>query len=50
MAEPGGLLDRVRQYLAAPRCAVVSTIELEGAPHPAVVHYLLERDTLIVNG
>jgi PPOX class probable F420-dependent enzyme len=50
MAEPRELLDPVRQYLAAPRCAVLSTIEPDGAPHPAVVHYLLEPDALIVNG
>jgi len=50
--KPSGLLDPVRQYLEQPRCAVVSTIGPDGAPHPAVVHYLLEleRDTLIVNG
>jgi PPOX class probable F420-dependent enzyme len=52
MAEPRGLPDPVRRYLEQPRCAVLSTIAPDGAPHPAVVHYLVEgeRDTLIVNG
>jgi PPOX class probable F420-dependent enzyme len=43
-------LERVRDYLAAPRCAVLSTIGPDGAPHPAVVHYLPEEDALLVNG
>jgi PPOX class probable F420-dependent enzyme len=42
--------QRVRDYLSAPRCAVLSTIGPDGAPHPAVVHYLPEEDALIVNG
>jgi PPOX class probable F420-dependent enzyme len=50
MADPSGLLDPVRPYLAEPRCAVLSTIEPDGAPHQAVVHYLPEGDALIVNG
>jgi PPOX class probable F420-dependent enzyme len=44
------LLDGVRAYLAAPRCAVLTTIGADGGPHPAVVHYLLDEDTLMVNG
>jgi PPOX class probable F420-dependent enzyme len=47
---PTQLLEPVRQYLAAPRCAVLSTLDEDGAPHPAVVHYLLDDDGLIVNG
>jgi hypothetical protein len=50
MPEPCGLLDPVRQYLREPRCAVLSTTGPDGAPHQVVVHYLLERDALIVNG
>jgi PPOX class probable F420-dependent enzyme len=50
MPEPRGLLDPVQAYLAEPRCAVLSTVGPDGAPRQAVVHYLLERDALIVNG
>jgi PPOX class probable F420-dependent enzyme len=50
MPEPCELLEPVREYLAKPRCAVLSTIGPDGAPHQAVVHYLLERATFIVNG
>jgi PPOX class probable F420-dependent enzyme len=45
-----GPLDPVREYLAVPRCAVLSTIGADGAPHQAVVHYLLDGQALIVNG
>lgn len=49
MPEPTSLLS-VYEYLSAPRCAVLSTIGADGGPHPAVVHYLLDRDGLLVNG
>jgi PPOX class probable F420-dependent enzyme len=48
--DPSELLDPVRQYLSEPRCAVLSTLSPDGAPSQAVVHYLLERDALVVNG
>jgi PPOX class probable F420-dependent enzyme len=50
MPAPDPLLASVRDYLAAPRCAVLSTVDARGAPHQAVVHYLLEVDALVVNG
>ena len=40
----------VHEYLTAPRCAVLSTIAANGAPHQAVVHYLLDEAGLVVNG
>jgi PPOX class probable F420-dependent enzyme len=43
-------LDAVRDYLAAPRCAVLSTLDARGAPHQTVVHYFLEDAALVVNG
>jgi PPOX class probable F420-dependent enzyme len=46
----GERFRRARDYLSAPRCAVLSTIGPDGAPHPAVVHYLPGEDSLIVNG
>jgi PPOX class probable F420-dependent enzyme len=42
--------DSVRDYLAAPRCAVLSTLDAKGAPHQTVVHYFLEEGGLVVNG
>jgi PPOX class probable F420-dependent enzyme len=39
----------VRDFLAAPRCAVLSTLDARGAPHQAVVHYFLEDEGLVVN-
>ncbi len=44
------LLDPVRGYLGEPRCAVLSTLGSEDAPHQVVVHYLLESDALLING
>jgi PPOX class probable F420-dependent enzyme len=43
-------LDSVRDFLAAPRCAVLATLDASGAPHQTVVHYFLEDDHLVVNG
>ena len=43
-------LDSVREFLAAPRCAVLSTLDAHGAPHQTVVHYFVEPDALVVNG
>jgi PPOX class probable F420-dependent enzyme len=48
--EPEELLAPVRAYLEAPRCAVLSTVGSNGAPHQAVVHYLLEDAAILVNG
>jgi PPOX class probable F420-dependent enzyme len=49
MPEPT-TLAAVHEYLTAPRCAVLSTLGADGAPHQAVVHYLLDGDGLVVNG
>lgn len=43
-------LDDVREYLAAPRCAVLSTLDSSGAPHQAVVHYDIEQEVITLNG
>jgi PPOX class probable F420-dependent enzyme len=40
----------VRDFLAAPRCAVLSSLDSSGAPHQTVVHYFCEPDGLVVNG
>jgi PPOX class probable F420-dependent enzyme len=43
-------LDPVRDFLSAPRCAVLSTLDARGAPHQTVVHYFVEDGALVVNG
>lgn len=45
----GSLSDEVRAFLEVPRFAVVATIGDDGAPHQAVVWYLLDGDTIVVN-
>jgi PPOX class probable F420-dependent enzyme len=50
MTEAPDLLAPVRQYLDAPRCAVLSTIRPDGSPHQAVVHYMPMPDGVLVNG
>jgi|SRR5579884_3424633 len=50
---PSAARDRfesARAYLSAPRCAVLSTLDADGAPQQAVVHYLIRPDHLLVNG
>lgn len=39
----------VRAFLDAPRFAVVATIGPDGAPHQAVVWYLVDDDAIVVN-
>jgi PPOX class probable F420-dependent enzyme len=38
-----------REFLAAPRFATIATVAPDGAPHQAVIWYLLDGDHLIVN-
>jgi PPOX class probable F420-dependent enzyme len=44
------LIDPVRPFLAAPRCAVLSTVGPDGAPRQIVIHYTLRDDHLRLNG
>ena len=46
---PSSLSERARAFIAAPRFAVVSTIEPDGSPLQAVVWYLLDGDDLVFN-
>jgi PPOX class probable F420-dependent enzyme len=48
--QPRRLLDPVRGYLEAARCAVLASLRADGEPQQVVVHYLLEADHLLVNG
>ena len=44
------LIEPVRAFLAAPRCAVLATLGPGGAPRQIVIHYLLGDDHLRING
>jgi PPOX class probable F420-dependent enzyme len=44
------LIDPVRRFLSAPRCAVLSTLGPDGAPRQVVIHYLLGEDHIRING
>jgi PPOX class probable F420-dependent enzyme len=48
MAEPL-FTGNVRSFLAAPRYATIATIDRDGAPHQAVVWYLLRHDVIVLN-
>jgi PPOX class probable F420-dependent enzyme len=50
MADGRVLIEPVRAFLSAPRCAVLSTIGTDGAPRQIVIHYLLGEDHLRLNG
>lgn len=50
MFDGRALIDPVRPFLAAPRCAVLSTIGAGGAPRQIVIHYMLDEDHLRING
>jgi hypothetical protein len=50
MADISQRLAPLRPYLVETRCAVLTTLDPDGSPHPAVVHYQLEDDAIVVNG
>jgi PPOX class probable F420-dependent enzyme len=50
VSEGGRLIEPVRRFLSAPRCAVLSTLGPDGAPRQVVVHYMLGDDHIRVNG
>lgn len=43
-------LEDVRPFLQGPHRAVLSTLSSDGAPHLVVVDYLVEDDSLLMNG
>lgn len=43
------LTDRVRSFLQQPRYAIVSTTDDDGAPRQAVVWFLFDDDTVVIN-
>lgn len=50
MSDARKLIEQVRPFLAAPRCAVLSTVGPDGAPRQIVIHYMLGDDHLRLNG
>lgn len=50
MADGRRLIDPVREFLSAPRCAVLATLGADGAPRQVVVHYMLCEDGVQLNG
>ena len=50
MADGAELIEPLRSFLSAPRCAVLATIASDGAPRQIVIHYLLGADHLRING
>ncbi len=50
MPDGRDLTEPVRAFLSAPRCAVLSTIGLDGGPRQIVIHYLLGGNHLRING
>jgi PPOX class probable F420-dependent enzyme len=50
MIDGHSLIEPVRAFLGAPRCAVLSTISTDGAPRQIVIHYLLGENHLRING
>jgi len=43
------LPDHVRRFLSEPRYAIVATIDADGAPRQAVIWFLLDGDTIVIN-
>lgn len=50
MADGHDLIEPVRAFLSGPRCAVLSTIAVDGSPRQIVIHYVLGADHLRING
>ena len=49
MSDPRRLIEPVRSFLSAPRCAVLSTLGPDAAPRLVVVHYTLAEDHILLN-
>jgi PPOX class probable F420-dependent enzyme len=50
MSDGRRLIEPVRAFLSAPRCAVLSTLGPDGAPRQIVIHYTLDEDHIRLNG
>jgi PPOX class probable F420-dependent enzyme len=43
------LPDAIRTWIDAPRFATIATLNDDGSPHQAVIWYLVDGDTLLIN-
>jgi PPOX class probable F420-dependent enzyme len=50
MSDGRRLIEPVRRFLSAPRCAVLSTLGPDGAPRQIVIHYVVDEDHIRLNG
>lgn len=50
MTDGRARIEPVRSFLNAPRCAVLSTVGIDGAPRQIVIHYVIGEDHLRING
>lgn len=50
MSDGRRLIEPVRGFLSAPRCAVLSTLAPDGSPRQIVIHYTLGTDHIVLNG
>lgn len=50
MTDGRAMIEPVRGFLTAPRCAVLATLGIDGAPRQIVIHYELADDHLQING
>jgi PPOX class probable F420-dependent enzyme len=50
VADPRDLIEPVRSFLSAPRCAVLATTGTDGASRQIVIHYVVDHDHLRING
>ncbi len=50
MSDGRRLIEPVRRFLSAPRCAILSTLGPDGAPRQIVIHYTLADDHIRLNG
>jgi PPOX class probable F420-dependent enzyme len=49
MPDASPLPDRVRSFLNALNWAAIATVNEDGSPHQALIWYLLDGDTLLIN-
>jgi len=50
MTDARQLIGPLRDFLSAPRCAVLSTLGPDGAPRQIVIHYMLGEEHVRLNG
>jgi PPOX class probable F420-dependent enzyme len=49
MPSPGGIPAHIRSFLEGVRWATIGTLNPDGSPHQAIIWYLIDGDTVVVN-